>query len=238
LRAMRNDDGRGFHSSLQGELEILTDKILTGTAINELAVSIEAVILAAMNIYYTARETYGEGYDADVMAWAEYLEWSKLSHLRELVSVDFSLNELLVEPDRDNEEDWKYIVLDGDYETGFYTSLDYVLRKMQPKERFNFLAVAINPAEECKDIKLHDFDFLGYDLLDQEYTHSALSNCGGFDETFLPSDLNQFGLLYNFEKANDIQMRLLKNNPDEHHADTNVIAIWRHKSIGREKAER
>jgi hypothetical protein len=190
-----------------------------------------------MNIYYTAREPYGKGYDSDVMAWKDYTEWSKLFHLTELVSVDLSLNEELFEPDRDNEEDWNYIVHDGYYETGFYRSLDYVLRKMNPKERFNLLAVAINPSEDCKSVTLNDFEFLGYDLLDQEYTHSALSNCGGFDETFLPSDLNQFGLISDFEKAYDVQRRLLENNPDEHHADTNVIAIWRHKTLGRQKAE-
>jgi hypothetical protein len=190
-----------------------------------------------MDIFYTAREQYGEGYDADVMSWSEYIKWSKLFHLKELVSVDLSLNEELVEPDRNSEEDWSFIVQDGLYETGFYRSLDYVLKKMQPKERFNLLAVAINPSKDCKTVELDDFEFLGYDLLDQEYFHSALSNCGGFDETFLPSDLNQFGLISDFEKAIDIQRRLLKNNPDEHHADTNVIAIWRHKTLGREKAE-
>jgi len=191
-----------------------------------------------MNIYYTARERYGSGFDADVMAWEDYLNWSKLFQLKELVSTDLSLNEELVQPDRDNEEDWKSIVQDGYYETGFYRSLDYVLRKMQPKEQFNLLAVAINPTEDCKSSKLEDFEFLGYDLLDQEYTHSALSNCGGFDETFLPSDLNQFGLISEFANAYDIQRRLLENNPEEHHADTNVIAIWRHKIIGREKPNR
>lgn len=190
-----------------------------------------------MNIYFTVREVFDKGNDADVMAWEEYLQWSKLSHLKELVSVDLSLNEELFEPDRDKEEDWNYIVQDGIYETGFYSSLDYVLQKMQPKERLNLLAVVINPAENCSFVPLDNFEFLGYDLLDQEYTHSALSNCGGFDETFLPSDLNQFGLISGFEKAYDVQRRLLENNPDEHHADTNVIAIWRHKTFGREKAE-
>lgn len=194
--------------------------------------------ILTMNIYYTARERYGKGFDADVMAWDDYIKWSKLFHLKELVSTDLSLNEELVEPDRNNEEDWNYIVQDGYYETSFYRSLDYVLRKIQPKEQFNLLAVAINPTEDCKSVKLDDFEFLGYDLLDQEYFHSALSNCGGFDETFLPSDLNQSGLITEFAKAYDIQRRLLEDNPDEHHADTNVIAIWRHKTIGNEKPNR
>lgn len=65
------------------------------------------------------------------------------------------------------------------------------------------------------------------DLLDQYYDTSALSNCGGFDETFLPGDLNNVGLIDNYEKACTIKKKLKENNPMEDHADTNVIAIWR-----------
>lgn len=125
-----------------------------------------------------------------LMLWLgdDYFNWSKLFHLKKLISVDLSLNEDFFDPNRDHEEDWKSIVQDGYYETGFYRSLDYVLRKMKAKERFNRLAAAIHPTEDCKSVKLDNFDFLGYNLSDQEYTHRALSNCGGFNETFLPSD--------------------------------------------------
>lgn len=190
-----------------------------------------------MTFYYTARGTYDKNNSRDGFSWDKYVEWSKLTHLTELVSVDIFLNEVLIEPDRENEEDWKYIVTDDSYETGFFTSLDYVLQKMQPRERFNLLAVVIEPTRDCQNVKLNDFEFVGYDLLDREYGNSALTNCGGFDETFLPAELNQFGLIEDFEKAYDIKQRLLANNPDEHHADTNVIAIWRHKIIGTVKAE-
>jgi len=74
---------------------------------------------------------------------------------------------------------------------------------------------------------------MGYDLLDQDFSISALANCGGFDETFLPADLNEKGLIDDFNKAYNIKKRLFENNPGEHHADTNVIAVWRHKTIGR-----
>jgi len=60
-----------------------------------------------------------------------------------------------------------------------------------------------------------------------------LTNCGGFDETFLGSDLNDKGLIDDFVKAYDIKKRLLESNPELHHADTNVIAVWRHQTIGR-----
>ena len=184
-----------------------------------------------MIFYYTARETF----DKDDAAWQNYIELSRLSQLTELVSLDASLNEDLVEPDLDNENDTKYIMLlDDSTVTCFFTSMEYVLNNMKPRERFNLLAVVIEPAENCADVRLEGFDFLGYELLDQYYWTSPLSNCGGFDETFLPLELNQFGLLGDYEKAFDIQRRLFENNPGEVHADTNVIAVWRHTVIGRD----
>ena len=63
---------------------------------------------------------------------------------------------------------------------------------------------------------------------------SSLTNCGGFDETFLPSDLNDKALIDDFTKAYNIKKRLLENNPEEHNADTNVIAVWRRKTMGGE----
>lgn len=188
-----------------------------------------------MIIYYTAREVFADGYNAGDYTWQKYIAWSRLSQLTELISVDGMLNRELVLPNWNSEEDWTYIVTDGDYVTGFYNSLDYVLSKIQPNERFNLLALAINPSDECKHTQLDNFEFVGYDLLDKDYGISALSNCRGFDETFLPADLNAFGLISNYEKARDVQRRLLENNPDEYHADTNVIAIWRHKTLGRLK---
>ena len=47
--------------------------------------------------------------------------------------------------------------------------------------------------------------------LDKSYDISALTNCGGFDERFLPVDLNEFGLVEDYEKAFEIEKRLLEN---------------------------
>lgn len=95
------------------------------------------------------------------------------------------------------------------------------------------MSVVVEPDQDCKNILIDGYEFVGYELLDQEFDISALSNCGGFDETFLPSDLNDRGLINDFKKAYEIKKLLLENNPEEHHADTNVIAVWRHKTIGR-----
>jgi hypothetical protein len=134
-----------------------------------------------MTFYYTACGTFDKNYEEDGMPWKKdsgtfwekYLQWSKLTHLTELVSLDGILNEPVVEPDYDNSDDWNYIATDGNNLTGFFTSPDYVLRKMEPRKRFNLLAVVIEPTQDCKHVKPESFEFMGYDLLDKEYGDSA-----------------------------------------------------------------
>ncbi len=109
------------------------------------------------------------------------------------------------------------------------------MKNIETTDRFNLLAIIKEPDEKCELNQPADFEFVGYELLDKDYSISALTNCGGFDETFLPSELNQFGLISNYERAYDIRAKLFENNPEEHHADCNVIAVWRHKTTGRTK---
>ena len=186
-----------------------------------------------MTFLYTARGTYDKTYNEDGMSWVKYIEWSKLTHLTELVSLDGMLNEILVEPDYENADDWNYIQTIEQYQTNFFTTSEFVFKRIKYKDKFNLLTVVLEPDIDCKDIKIDNYEFVGYDLLDQDFNISALTNCGGFDETFLPADLNDKGLIYDFKKAYEIKKRLLENNPDEHHANTNIIAVWRHRTIGR-----
>lgn len=60
-----------------------------------------------MTFLYTARARFDKENSGDSISWANYIQWSKLTHLTELVSVDTSLNEELVEPDRTSEKDWE-----------------------------------------------------------------------------------------------------------------------------------
>jgi hypothetical protein len=188
-----------------------------------------------MTFLYTARKAFDKNYGVP-MSWEGYIEWSKLTHLQEIVSLDYMMNPDLIESDQGTDEYWKEILVGENkvvYWTGLYKSLSYVLRHVNLNDKFNLLAVAIDPQKECKNLGPDEFDFLGYDLLDQDYSVSALTNCGGFDESFLPADLNKLGLIDDFAKASNIQKKLLENNPEEYHADTSIFAVWRHKTIGR-----
>lgn len=181
-----------------------------------------------MKYLYTARETFVKGDEG----WEGYIKFSKLNHLTELVSIDNLLSSSIVEPIYENKKDWDFIFTINQCIQDFYLSLDYVLRRLETKDKFNLLTLGVNPTEDCKNIGIDGFEFVGYDLLDQDYNISALTNCGGFDESFTSSDINEKGLVDDFTRAYDIRKSLLENNPLEHHADTNVIAIWRHKTIG------
>jgi hypothetical protein len=186
-----------------------------------------------MIVLHTARGVFDKSFDKDELSWSKYIEWSKLTHLSELVSLDNILNELQFKPDYDNADDWNFIYVHEETITDLFTTLDYVLKKVDRAKRFNLLAIVVEPDRDCKNIGMEGYEFVGYDLLDQYFSISALSNCGGFDETFLPHELNDKGLIGDYEKAYDIKKRLFENNPGEDHADTNVIAVWRHRSIGR-----
>ena len=61
----------------------------------------------------------------------EYIAWSKLFHLRELVSLDGILNSLAFMPDLDSEEEWQHIITDQGMVMFFFNSLDYVLDKVK-----------------------------------------------------------------------------------------------------------
>ncbi len=184
-------------------------------------------------IYYTALDTYDSDYGEE-FSWGKYIEWSKLTHLKELVSLDGMLNGLSFKPDFDSKTDWNYIITDGEMVTLFFNSIDYVLEKVKDLKYFNLLAVIKEPEKEKAKLEI-DFEFVGYDLIEKEGDISALTNCGGFDETFSPTDLNEFGLISDYNKAKRVQTELPINNPAEHHADCYLYEVWRHKSIGRKE---
>ena len=134
-----------------------------------------------MNLLFAARGKFDEN-NFDNFSWEKYKDWSKIYQLDELVSLDGILNEDLIEPDYDNEEDCNNIHVVDLVQTGFYNNIEYILRKISTKNKFNLLAVEIEPNEECSNLIVEDYEFIGYDLLDQDFAISALSNCGGFDE--------------------------------------------------------
>jgi len=186
-----------------------------------------------MEIYYCARAVFAKDYDRNDLNWDGYVSWQGLPDLEELITLDNMLCRDIMDFDQKNAEDWEFAVIREPYRTDFYKSLQYVLKKVADKERFNLLAVAIEPQEDCSNLVLEGFEFVGYDLLDESFGLSSLTNCDGFIISYTPEDLAQYGLLRDFEKAYDVKKKLLEDNYDQGHEVTRVLAVWRHTTIGR-----
>ena len=68
--------------------------------------------------------------------------------------------------------------------------MDWILKRVEEKLVKQILTIAREPEVDCTHF-LNDsrFKFYGYDLIEDSTLISALTNCGGFDKAFLPSDI-------------------------------------------------
>lgn len=174
-----------------------------------------------MTPWYIATERFSP---ADGENWKKYVEWSGLTQLRELVSLDPILcppvlNE--IKPDY-----WNHIV-NEDFMLDYFLDYEYLKREVSEIQRKNMLCVFRNPVEQPATPTVTDFQFLGYDLVDIQNSASALSNCGGFPEVFANSELSVLGLLTDFDRAVEVQRALRSAFPEEAHADCHLWAIFR-----------
>ena len=44
----------------------------------------------------------------------------------------------------------------------FFTTVDYVLRRLKSQDKVNLLAVIFEPDQDCKDLKIDDDEFVAY----------------------------------------------------------------------------
>lgn len=157
--------------------------------------------------------------------WDRYLAWSGLPQLREVVSLDTMLCPTV--PEELTAADWDYNV-QADYLVFFFRSLDYLLKRVAAEGRLNILAVLQNPtAADLAVVTLPGFTFAGFDLVDVHGDVSALTNCGGFEGVFANAELSELGLLTDLSRANEVQVSLRLQYPEERHAECHVWAIWR-----------
>jgi hypothetical protein len=156
--------------------------------------------------------------------WRNYIHWSGLTQLRELVSLDHMLcPPILTEIKADY---WPHIV-NEDFMLNYFLNLEFLKREIASVARRNLLCVLRNPSEEPARPPAEEFQFLGYDLVDVQNSASALTNCGGFPDVFLNSELSSVGLLPDFRRAVQVQTGLRSGYPEEIHANCNLWAIFR-----------
>jgi hypothetical protein len=156
--------------------------------------------------------------------WLDYLRWSGLMQLQEVVSLDGMLCPTLLPEIKD--EYWPHMVQE-DFMLNYFLDFDYLMTQVAAIEKKNVLCVFRNPPERPQAPPVAQFRFLGYDLVDVQGMASALTNCGGFPDVFANSELSSVGLLPDLERSIEVQAKLRSVHPGEHHADCHVWAIFR-----------
>lgn len=156
--------------------------------------------------------------------WTDYIDWSGLRQLREVVSLDEILCPTV--PAQLLPADWEHNV-HADYLTSYFQSHDYLARRVAGESNLNFLAVLKNPGPADLDAPAPaGFSFIGFDVVDVHGDVSALTNCGGFDDVFAGSELSERGLLQDAARAYRVQRDLRRLYPGDSHTDCNVWGLW------------
>ena len=174
----------------------------------------------ALGPLYIVTERFDPGRGTD---WDKYVDWSGLTQLREVVSLDSILCPKVI--DGILAEDWEHIV-NADFMLDYFTDLEYLIQRAGSLEGRNLLCVYKNPDADAKPSDAR-FALEGYDLVDVMGGISALTNCGGFSLAFANSELNQVGLLSTLDRADSVRSALMSNYPAEPHANCDVWAIFR-----------
>ncbi len=161
-------------------------------------------------------------------AWRNYVAWSGLTQLEELVSLDPILCPPVLPEIKDDY--WPHIV-NEDFMLHFFTDFDFLAAQTADVADM-MLCVFRNPSTPpVLPSGLPPFDFLGYDLVDVMNSASALSNCGGFPEAFVNLELTPLGLLDSHSRGIDVQRRLRQLYPGDTHADCHLWAIFRSAAL-------
>jgi len=156
--------------------------------------------------------------------WNEFVRWSGLTQVQEVVSLDEMLCPTLLPEIKDDY--WPYIVNEN-FMLRYFLDFEFLMTKVGGVERKNVLCVFRNPVERPLAPSVARFEFLGYDLVDVHGSASALTNCGGFPDVFANSELSRVGLLRELGRAVEVQRRLRSLYPEQHHANCHVWGIFR-----------
>jgi hypothetical protein len=171
---------------------------------------------------FAARRRFGPHHGA---RWRDWVTWSGLTGVRELVTLDTMLCPEV--PERLAAEDWEHNV-HADYQIMHFRSLPYLARRVAGTPDLHLLALLSNPtAGDVARVGLPGFDFAGFEVLDVHGDVSALTNCRGFPGVFAPEELNPFGLLADLGRADEVRRALRSAYPGQAHTDCDVWAVWR-----------
>lgn len=171
--------------------------------------------------WFIATKTFGP---ADGDKWTDYVKWSGLSQLDELISLDSMLCPTLLPDIKDDY--WPHIV-NEDFCLHFFTDLAFLRRQVAGLAGGRILCVTRNPEKPpVLPAEVSGFSLVGYDLLDGGAGISALSNCGGWPGILDNSELSPKGLIESHARALHLRELLARRYPQEPHAQCDVWAIF------------
>ena len=177
-----------------------------------------------MQRLYIATEKFDPSHGT---GWGKYIEWSGLTQLTEVVSLDGMLCPTALAEIKDSY--WPHIV-NEDFMLNFFVDLEFLLSELTDTSNLNILGVIRRPSADVCSLGWDGFTFMGFDLLDKNVDISAMTNCGGFPDVFANEELSCVGLIDDFNRAVEIQGLLYKTHPEERHADCDLWAIFRRQA--------
>lgn len=148
-----------------------------------------------MTPWFVATQPFGP---EDGQRWTDYIAWSGLTQLKELVGLDLMLCRPVLDEIKD--EYWPHIVNEN-FMLNFWVDFDFLMRQVAAIQKKNVLCVFRNPEQQPYTPAFADFQFLGYDVVDVHGDISALTNCGGFPDVFANEELSSVGLLTDYGRA-------------------------------------
>jgi hypothetical protein len=176
--------------------------------------------------YYAAIERFNPD---NGERWKSFTRWLGRSDLARIVTLDNTLCPPVVHPQ--SADDWEFISKE-EFMLDFYTSLEFVLKRVAGHRPSEVIAVARDASlEEVEGFPQPEFEFCGFDLVDTEFSTSALLN-NRFPDVVNVSKLSrESGLIASRELAFQMRDNLRKRYPGRDDAMCCVWAVWRYTGI-------
>jgi hypothetical protein len=174
--------------------------------------------------YYTAIERFDRN---NGERWLGYTRWLGRTDLERVVTLDSILCPPVVH--MESSEDWPFVAQE-EFMLDFYTSLDFVLRRVSGHRPSVVIAAARDPSvAEVSDFPHLNFEFAGFDIVDAQFIASALLNGCNFPGAFDVSELSPgSGLIRSRSRAFRIRDILHERYLNRDKIKSHVWAIWRY----------
>jgi hypothetical protein len=174
--------------------------------------------------YYTAIERFDRN---NGERWLGYTRWLGRTDLERVVTLDSILCPPVVHAE--SSDDWQFVAQE-EFMLDFFTSLDFVLRRVAGHRPSVVVAVARDPSDAEVDGFPHPgFELVGFDIVDGQFTASALLNGCNFPDAFDVSELSsKSGLIRSRERAFRIRDVMHRRYPNRNKMKSHVWAIWRY----------